>query len=112
MRGARVGIDPSGWGGGIIPADAGSTNTNPYYDYPWEDHPRRCGEHQYRSRIRIHLRGSSPQMRGAPRVDHVGRSDAGIIPADAGSTVFFMCYLCITGIIPADAGSTPCLCRV
>ena len=30
--------------------------------------------------------GSSPRMRGAPRVDHVGRSDAGIIPADAGST--------------------------
>ena len=30
--------------------------------------------------------GSSPRMRGAPRMDDVGRADARIIPADAGST--------------------------
>ena len=70
----------------IIPADAGSTVPDSGKALRTRDHPRRCGEHFFDSRISISSRGSSPQMRGAlspgPRV----AVKPGIIPADAGST--------------------------
>ena len=50
------------------------------------DHPRRCGEHSSRSRGAHPIRGSSPQMRGAPDYHFDSTYAHRIIPADAGST--------------------------
>ncbi len=93
--------------GGIIPADAGSTQTSNSRPTP--------------------TRGSSPRMRGAPRHRPATRVAGGIIPADAGSTNLISpkatrqwdhprgCgehsrpgsrHPGPPGIIPADAGST------
>ncbi len=76
-----------------------------------------------------HYTGSSPRMRGAPRLPEVGLPLLGIIPADAGSTEWIVkvrypgpdhprgCggapvrgagHGLLLGIIPADAGSTTC----
>ena len=67
MRGAHCGPDYRQHHTGIIPADAGSTDTFKKNIGNLEDHPRGCGEHD-------------PQRQLA----HNGR----IIPADAGSTGF------------------------
>ena len=51
------------------------------------DHPRGCGEHYRRRKLEAFHHGSSPRMRGAPDRQSERRRRAGIIPADAGSTV-------------------------
>ena len=54
------------------------------------DHPRGCGEHRYcwlKLQVRV---GSSPRMRGAPLLARERPVSMGIIPADAGSTVWFI----------------------
>ena len=50
------------------------------------DHPRVCGEHQSLQRTIGSFGGSSPRMRGAPRLGPSGLSGLRIIPAYAGST--------------------------
>ena len=72
---------------GIIPADAGSTDTSVGPCLITEDHPRGCGEHDFDSLNISPAFGSSPRMRGAhtPFVELFGQ--LGIIPADAGSTL-------------------------
>ena len=73
---------------GIIPADAGSTlNGFPLYGTD-RDHPRGCGEHRGYKYLKLSTLGSSPRMRGAPASRMAGREIRGIIPADAGSTIF------------------------
>ena len=71
----------------IIPADAGSTATQPSQEAAPEDHPRGCGEHIRPFVQNSSGEGSSPRMRGA----RISRPDKpvveGIIPADAGSTL-------------------------
>ena len=71
---------------GIIPADAGSTESVCYVRYRKRDHPRGCGEHPSLPLAQKPEGGSSPRMRGAPY--HAGRVAelSRIIPADAGST--------------------------
>ena len=71
---------------GIIPADAGSTTGSARGQRASWDHPRGCGEHICRSGWNRYAKGSSPQMRGAPRPVLGYCAAAGIIPADAGST--------------------------
>ena len=72
---------------GIIPADAGSTYMPvSALDLP-EDHPRGCGEHFTVRWSDSRVLGSSPRMRGAQYIILLGRCVAGIIPADAGSTI-------------------------
>ena len=79
---ARLTID---WRG-IIPAGAGSTcRTFRYGNQRW-DHPRRCGEHCNTCADGTSIKGSSPQVRGAPFRPVRIRSGRGIIPAGAGST--------------------------
>ena len=72
--------------GRIIPADAGSTKSSPWWARPSWDHPRRCGEHSVQCCRFCLFRGSSPQMRGARPLAGPGVPPHGIIPADAGST--------------------------
>ncbi len=100
MRGAPLLGTAGPLPGGIIPADAGSTDGAVWQCGRVRDHPRGCGEHRSSHaevkvclgsspRMRGALRqvsGSSPRMRGAHNCGHHGFMPAGIIPADAGST--------------------------
>ena len=72
---------------GIIPADAGNTDTPNGRNPRSTDHPRGCGEHKigYIS-CREHL-GSSPRMRGTQVVGERNGDMLRIIPADAGNTL-------------------------
>ena len=86
MRGALRGDTGQRNGGGIIPADAGSTNAAILTIPGNRDHPRGCGEHAPSRPLCPVIWGSSPRMRGAPlRSWHSHITDR-IIPADAGST--------------------------
>ena len=87
MRGALDSSRACGAHPRIIPADAGSTDRHRWARGQGPDHPRRCGEHEYKDRTNIRLLGSSPQMRGALRRLSKADEAQGIIPADAGSTV-------------------------
>ena len=71
---------------GIIPAYAGSTSSA-FVDklFDW-DHPRVCGEHEFRKIAQDTPAGSSPRMRGAPLINGAAPISIGIIPAYAGST--------------------------
>ena len=71
---------------GIIPADAGSTNTMMCCPVTCWDHPRGCGEHLVGPCAFVPHAGSSPRMRGARVRQHLDHHVGGIIPADAGST--------------------------
>ena len=71
---------------GIIPADAGSTTGRAGTRLHSQDHPRGCGEHVACAVDEAIRLGSSPRMRGAPKVLENIRQYARIIPADAGST--------------------------
>ena len=89
MRGAHDGrtghIPPFG----IIPADAGSTTIPCLSRRTCQDHPRGCGEHKQGHYAYYSNRGSSPRMRGALGWIVTGIMLVGIIPADAGSTIYW-----------------------
>ena len=86
MRGALVKVLLGVVGGGIIPADAGSTCLAGWRSPGWRDHPRGCGEHCIALHPTSIGSGSSPRMRGARRQSYSVGTGKGIIPADAGST--------------------------
>ena len=71
----------------IIPADAGSTTMPLPPMRSDRDHPRGCGEHLQQRYRATDRQGSSPRMRGALGLLEKHDTGAGIIPADAGSTV-------------------------
>ena len=86
MRGARAQSHRDRLQGGIIPADAGSTDEPVPGPDPEEDHPRGCGEHMI-GLVPWHVaQGSSPRMRGAQHDYALDSDPLRIIPADAGST--------------------------
>ncbi len=72
---------------GIIPACAG--NTTGSFPPAWcrWDHPRVCGEHVFTIPGHIPAWGSSPRVRGTPRMTVRGLGAVGIIPACAGNTL-------------------------
>ena len=72
---------------GIIPACAGSTNSNGRTGCSPRDHPRMCGEHAMKTQSGTWKPGSSPHVRGAPQGQAYRRTGFGIIPACAGSTI-------------------------
>ena len=77
---------------GIIPADAGSTMRWNGRNRQNKDHPRGCGEHSSNVLSMLGDKGSSPRMRGARIPVFAFQLLVGIIPADAGSTIFrFAC---------------------
>ena len=70
----------------ITPADAGKTClTAPKRTKRW-DHPRGCGENEYKKIYNISDMGSPPRMRGKPMHPAVVNASTGITPADAGKT--------------------------
>ena len=86
MRGALQGQVRHHGKPGIIPAYAGSTSPRHLRLSMSQDHPRVCGEHSGQSDALSRSKGSSPRMRGAPATEQWKLSQAGIIPAYAGST--------------------------
>ena len=72
---------------GIIPADAGSTLSRSRPGRRSRDHPRGRGEHYTATLAAQREAGSSPRTRGAPPEMAGPVAQAGIIPADAGSTL-------------------------
>ena len=86
VRGTRV--DGEGAVGvvGIIPACAG--NTRCFWPSCWRcwDHPRMCGEHSAWATTGVTWSGSSPHVRGTPRLRLPRRRRRRIIPACAGNT--------------------------
>ena len=88
----------------LIPAGAGTTFRRSTAFRPVQAHPRRCGDHWIRIRLRLWSWGSSPQVRG-PRGCRVGRGDRpGLIPAGAGTTLFFRRLIERIGAHPRRCG--------
>ena len=71
---------------GIIPAHAGNTSWRSGWMYPAWDHPRACGEHALLESKADNAMGSSPRMRGTPKLSPSSPTRARIIPAHAGNT--------------------------
>ena len=86
MRGTQWGQGVSDLEPGIIPADAGNTQRCTRAQRPCGDHPRGCGEHDWRFLNDIQGQGSSPRMRGTLVELTKPNGLYGIIPADAGNT--------------------------
>ena len=127
MRGALMETRHGGIERRIIPADAGSTKIWNSAKKVVPDHPRGCGEHKAIEKGIPVKPGSSPRMRGALSNCCSMCYGVGIIPADAGSTLYTSAAqslghgssprmrgahcassvrFCLVRIIPADAGST------
>ena len=84
-------VVPEPWSlDGIIPACAGSTRQTPTSTQTPRDHPRMRGEHPFLWLTKKLVPGSSPHARGAPGDLDSLILDVGIIPACAGSTVFYL----------------------
>ena len=69
---------------GITPACAGKSSISGDVKYPLQDHPRVCGEKQYRIDSRCSHVGSPPRVRGKGLQGHQARCRHGITPACAG----------------------------
>ena len=72
---------------GIIPAYAGNTCSLFSFRCVARDHPRICGEHTGKVADGNQGKGSSPHMRGTPRLKPSFPTIIGIIPAYAGNTI-------------------------
>ena len=86
MRGAPAAHGAASRSRGITPAYAGSTCLCGSPGCRRGDHPRVCGEHWQRPRIRWISVGSPPRMRGALRRSECRADSDRITPAYAGST--------------------------
>ena len=73
---------------GIIPACAGNTRSGRSVLGGQRDHPRVCGEHEYRSSSAFGIQGSSPRVRGTQHQGGRAPLRGGIIPACAGNTAY------------------------
>ena len=86
MRGSPFRVGTLYLTSGIIPADAGLTDSAQQHGGRARDHPRGCGAHRISRPARASTSGSSPRMRGS-RSYYLDRNNVwGIIPADAGLT--------------------------
>ena len=86
VRGAVFGGLSNLNGRGIIPARAGSRPSPCGRSGRSRDHPRACGEQQRLVFLALHVKGSSPRVRGAVSIFPAWRTRDGIIPARAGSS--------------------------
>ena len=76
------------WGSsdGLIPARAGKTSARSGTRATRRAHPRACGENKLHAEVANILLGSSPRVRGKPRLLDPADRPPGIIPARAGKT--------------------------
>ena len=84
MRGAHTTVLSSVSTRGIIPADAGSTRQTWMRQAPHRDHPRGCGEHDYRWVCRFSVLGIIPADAGSTTVVPLGDNVAGDHPRGCG----------------------------
>ena len=96
---------------GIIPACAGNTTTRERTRTTVRDHPRVCGEHLLAYSISSGLPGSSPRVRGTPRLPPQRRPARGIIPACAGNTYVVKHTVKHSRDHPRVCGEHACSCR-
>ena len=89
VRGARISIRYKIRHTGLIPARAGSTVKVFSVTFWLWAHPRPCGEHKKACSIEPSSTGSSPPVRGALNSVASGFGGAGLIPARAGSTIWW-----------------------
>ena len=127
VRGAHHVRDLVGRVLGIIPACAGSTLDVVVQGKPGKDHPRMCGEHEFRTGKSLVNSGSSPHVRGALVIHHAPapfmrdhprmcgehwtlsgqrKRPWGSSPHVRGALSGLPVVLAWRGIIPACAGST------
>ena len=85
-RGARSLTCAGRCGRGLIPAEAGSTDSAPTAAPSDRAHPRGGGEHRSANPADPQHEGSSPRRRGAPVAPLELPQTPGLIPAEAGST--------------------------
>ena len=71
----------------FIPAGAGNTLLDQPHGMPTPVHPRGCGEHIVKAAFFIFNAGSSPRVRGTPRVVTGRDNKIRFIPAGAGNTL-------------------------
>ena len=74
---------------GITPADAGKTQTPPQCSRWERDHPRGCGENDFKLKSNRKEVGSPPRMRGKLVIPQIIDGIVTITPADAGKTPLF-----------------------
>ena len=86
VRGTRSGRRLPVHRRGIIPACAGNTRPSASRAESVRDHPRVCGEHSSDLMADCSMLGSSPRVRGTPKLENSGIFRVGIIPACAGNT--------------------------
>ena len=86
MRGQAGILDGCHGPMGITPADAGtSTQTSPFRGLE-TDHPRGCGDKDFRKKLLFLITGSPPRMRGQVRSSVLAATRRRITPADAGTS--------------------------
>ncbi len=90
----------------IIPAHAGQTAPYVHRTFCRADHPRACGANGGANCRRWHAIGSSPRMRGKPRLCTAAISALRIIPAHAGQTCGGRRGPACSADHPAHAGQT------
>ena len=86
VRGTHGNILADVFAFGIIPACAGNTGWSGRWSGFAGDHPRVCGEHAIIHGVRCAPMGSSPRVRGTPKMTYLKPREPGIIPACAGNT--------------------------
>ena len=90
VRGTRRGCRGRSQVFRFIPARAGNTIAARRWKRAWPVHPRACGEHAEYAAWKSAAAGSSPRVRGTPRLRGGLRGELRFIPARAGNT-------CMTG---------------
>ena len=73
---------------GLIPAHAGKTSRFGFHRAIGSAHPRSRGENQQGAPDHVWPVGSSPLTRGKPQMQAALETNAGLIPAHAGKTIY------------------------
>ena len=89
----------------IIPAHAGQTDLPILPPLPNADHPRACGANGQQFLTNLGTFGSSPRMRGKPRLERDDSRTRRIIPAHAGQTWVWIRFFQTTTDHPRACGA-------
>ena len=90
---------------GLIPASAGQTTWAGWLVTSERAHPRECGADGGTLTLPSGARGSSPRVRGRPRLRGTMWSAVGLIPASAGQTSTPTSALPVRGAHPRECGA-------
>ena len=88
----------------LIPAGAGTTHIGVRGAGRLRAHPRRCGDHANLTKATLIYTGSSPQVRGPLRRVCSPAPSRGLIPAGAGTTIWFASICTVSRAHPRRCG--------